>query len=188
MPYKIQEKILKYRRWQDAHASRFGKLLLREKLNELGLDCSLTNLKFTDYGKPYLEENNLRFNISHSGTKVVCAFASFSTIGIDLEEVKPLSMVDFINQFTDYEWKQINASEDTLLEFYKLWTGKEAVIKAEGKGLSIPLQSISIQENKVILTQNTWHLKQIDLFKNYMLHVAHKNETTQRINTKLFIF
>ncbi len=188
MPDEIQEKILKYQRWQDAQASLFGKLLVREKLSELGLDCSLSNLKSTDYGKPYIEEERISFNISHSGTNVVCAFASFSNIGIDLEEVKPISMADFINQFTDHEWGEINASEDTLLAFYKLWTGKEAIIKAEGKGLSIPLKSISIKENKAVLNQNTWHLKQIDLFKNYILQVAYKKENMQKVNTKLFIF
>ena len=55
--------------WEDRHASLYGKLLLKKGLQDLGQDSSLTNLKFTEYNRPYLE-GKLDFNISSSSLAI----------------------------------------------------------------------------------------------------------------------
>src|SRR5688500_1557642 len=79
----IQNKILKFSRWQDAHAFLYGKLLLKKGLEDLGLNTSLKEIKYSSYGKPYLE-CNVEFSISHSSSYVVCALSTTCKIGIDL--------------------------------------------------------------------------------------------------------
>jgi 4'-phosphopantetheinyl transferase len=187
LPIAIQENILKYSRWQDAHASLFGKLLLSHGLKELGLDFSLNNLKYTNYKRPYIE-GNVDFNISHSGDHVLCAFSTKSKIGIDLEKIKPISISDFENQFQDEEWDHIMTSENKYLWFYYYWTAKEAVIKADGRGLSIPFKGLRVKEQHAFLDKNLWHLKTIDLFENYLLHIASNHELKSKISTKKLNF
>jgi 4'-phosphopantetheinyl transferase len=171
LPRDIKEKILKYRNWSDAQASLYGKLLLQKGLEQYGVNSNLTNLKYTKYGRPYLD-GNIDFNISHSGEYVVCAFTDDSKVGIDLEEIKPIQISDFRIQFLDQEWDKITNSDNTLFWFYYYWTAKEAVIKAEGRGLSIPLESFRIADDKTFLEHRLWHLKTVDLFNDYILQVA----------------
>src|ERR1700748_879112 len=86
LPLDIIDRILRYQRWEDAHASLFGKLLLKKGLGDLGLDSCLQNLKYSKYARPFVDED-VDFNISHSGSFVVCAFSSAGKIGVDLEEI-----------------------------------------------------------------------------------------------------
>ncbi|HQT21506.1 MAG: hypothetical protein B7X86_01110 [Sphingobacteriales bacterium 17-39-43] len=187
LPLAIQENILKYSRWQDAHASLYGKLLLSHGLKELGLDFSLDNLKYTNYKRPYIE-GNVDFNISHSGDHVVCAFSTKSKIGIDLEKIKAISISDFKNQFHEQEWDHIMTSENKYLWFYYYWTAKEAVIKADGRGLSIPFIELRVKDQHAFLDENLWHLKTIDLFENYLLQVASNHVLETKISTKKLNF
>src|SRR3954471_20772521 len=94
IPEEIKNRILRLKRWEDRQASLYGKLLLKKGLEELGLDSGLIHLKYTKYGRPYLEHNP-DFNISHSDGYVVCAISTDSKIGIDIEEVKTTPIYDF---------------------------------------------------------------------------------------------
>jgi 4'-phosphopantetheinyl transferase len=170
-PLEVKEKILRFRKWEDRQASLYGKLLLKKALKDLGIESGLTNLKYSEYGRPYLE-NNTDFNISHSGYVVVCAISTDGKIGIDIEEIKPTSIFDFKKQFSDEEWKIIVTSGNAYFWFYYYWTAKEAVIKADGKGLSVPLENIIIIDDKTQLGQTLWFIKSIILYDNYILHVA----------------
>ncbi len=170
-PIEIKEKILRFRKWEDSHANLYGKLLLKKGLEELGLDSSLTNLRYTKYGRPYLE-NKPDFSISHSSCFAVCAISTDSKIGIDIEKVKPVPIYDFKEQFSEEEWNMILTSDNLYFWFYYYWTAKEAVIKADGKGLSLPLESIIIKDNKTIIEQTLWYIKSIIFHDNYILQIA----------------
>jgi 4'-phosphopantetheinyl transferase len=75
-------------------------------------------------------------------------------------------------QFSKEEWNIIVNSNDTYFSFYYYWTAKEAAIKANGKGFSLPLENISTKDNKAIIEQSAWHIKRIDLHNNYMVQIA----------------
>jgi 4'-phosphopantetheinyl transferase len=170
-PEKIRDNISAFKRWQDAHASLFGKLLLKKGLGDLGIDRSLSQLKYTRYGRPYFE-NLLDFNISHSGTHIVCAFCGTGKIGIDLEEVKPIEIDIYKDIFHDEEWTRIATSQDKCQTFLYYWTAKESIVKAEGGGLNIPLKKIHVKEGTATLEQHVWYFTQVSLFENYILQVA----------------
>ena len=171
MPIEMAEKILRFKRWQDRQASLYGKLLLKKGLDELGFDSSLTNLNYTQYGRPYIPHFP-DFNISHSNGFVVCAIATEGKIGVDIEQIKPTPIYDFRNQFSENEWNVIIASDNIYALFYYYWTAKEAAIKANGKGFSLPLENITIKDNKTIIEQTQWYIKRIFLSNTYMLNIA----------------
>jgi len=170
LPYSHQQKILKYKRWEDSHASLAGKLLLKKGLSSLGRENDLQKIRVTSYGRPFVE-GAVDFNISHSGRYVVCAFSKTGRIGIDIEEVKPVLLENFKSICTDTEWEQIQFSEDRNLEFFLLWTMKESTVKAIGRGLSIPLKDIEIIKN-VVQIEGGWYLQRVDLAKNYICYIS----------------
>lgn len=112
----------------------------------LGENFKDEKVKLTEDGKPFLENSNIRFNISHSGALVGCAITKISDIGIDIEKTDPVQIENFRYQMTAAEWTSINKSDDPLLHFYKYWTQKEAVIKAGGTE-ALFLYDIPLQEH-----------------------------------------
>jgi 4'-phosphopantetheinyl transferase len=101
-------------------------------------------------GKPQLGiHERLRFNVSHSDSLAAFAFTSNCEIGIDIEQIRPLSeMQDLANQlFSAEEASELMSLPDSQREpaFYLGWTRKEAYLKAIGEGLSRPLNSFRIE-------------------------------------------
>lgn len=171
LPVKQIDKILRYKRWQDAHASLFGKLLLRDALMDLGYNPDLNQIKYTEYNRPYIE-GFFDFNISHSGCYVVCAISRECRIGVDIEEMKQIDMGNFINQWTATELNSIINSADINSHFFELWSMKEAVIKADGKGLNIPFKNIVIHDNMTSIDGITWYLTPLSFIDQYSFYIA----------------
>jgi 4'-phosphopantetheinyl transferase len=118
------------------------------------LDCKphQVNIGISDHGKPNLKESNsensLQFSISHSGGYAVFAFGKYSRIGVDIEEIRVIHEIDEIvsQYFTPREKAEMLACPiDCRLEkFYRFWTRKEAVLKAQGIGLLGKLDSADV--------------------------------------------
>ena len=167
MPKSIQDRVEKYYRWQDRHSFLLGRMLLRRGLIRYGYDATiLENISKTSCGKPYLEEG-IDFNISHSGNRVVCALSPDSRLGIDIEAVRNIDYDGFQNCFTEKEWSQIGKSPDPQRVFFQCWTRKESVIKADGRGLYIPLQDICTVNDAVYYNKELWYLHNISAEYDY---------------------
>ncbi|XVE75949.1 hypothetical protein DITRI_Ditri12bG0133400 [Diplodiscus trichospermus] len=121
------------------------------------------SLKFRKniYGKPEVEWQNednsspppLHFNISHTSSMIGCGVTVNVPIGIDVEEKQRRiknNIVAFAQRyFSPYEVKLLTAISDPEVqcqEFIKLWTLKEAYVKALGKGFSaVPFKTFTIR-------------------------------------------
>ena len=104
LPADIQNKILRFRKWQDAHRCLLGKALLINGLAFLGMtDYSLSDLKYTKLDKPFFDDS-IDFNISHSGEFIICGISLTNKIGVDVEEIKSISLDDFTDNFSGKEW------------------------------------------------------------------------------------
>lgn len=95
-----------------------------------------------------LYPNGLFFNISHSGDWVICGISN-CPIGVDIEHIKKNKCnLNVIERFFSSEEKNylLNDGKDinTVTKFYRLWTLKESYVKADGRGLALPLKSFSI--------------------------------------------
>ncbi|HEY0059312.1 MAG TPA: 4'-phosphopantetheinyl transferase superfamily protein [Flavisolibacter sp.] len=186
LPTHITQKILRFRRWQDAHASLLGKLLLRQALKDSGLSCNLAELKYAANGRPYFE-NAPDFNISHAGDHVVCAFAARGRVGVDIERIRPIDIEAFRKVFHDEEWNHIQSSADPRAAFFYYWAAKESVIKADGGGLNIPLRKIRIKDGEARLEGMAWYHKEVFLVEDYLLQVA-SDERPEDIRLKKVVF
>lgn len=181
LPLELREKNLRYHRWQDRTSHLMGNLLLIEAISLYGFDhLHLSNLKYNAYGKPHLP-NEFDFNITHSGSYVMCAISTSTKLGIDLEEIRPIDLVDFENTMTGDQWALIRSSTSPIQEFFKYWTIKESVIKADSRGLSIRLDSIFIENDLAIVDGKKWYLHQLRIDDQYSVHLATEHHVADAI-------
>jgi 4'-phosphopantetheinyl transferase len=128
----------------------------------------------------YPELTRIQFNLSHSEDFAVYALTLDHAIGVDVEKITPDYKSDVAERFFT---PQENAAllrlppEIQATGFYKIWSRKEAIIKAVGKGLGIPLSSFSISVNddfEVVMIDNneTWSLLPVSVPATFQSAVA----------------
>jgi 4'-phosphopantetheinyl transferase len=93
-------------------------------------------------------------------------------IGIDIEKNTPIKKEFFKKWMTEDEWEAIDKAYCRNREFYKYWTIKESVLKADGRGLYAPLDAIRIEKDTAILGGNIWNLREIFIDPDYICHLA----------------
>ena len=111
------------------------------------LDCANADLRFEalDHGKPGAlvgdEPVTTSFNVSHSGNHGLIAFAPRGRLGVDVEERHhrhdPDGPVNDVFAPREQEELAKLSAADKLDLFFRLWTLKEAAIKALGTGFSL---------------------------------------------------
>jgi len=123
--------------------------LIGEYLNIDPADCAFESNR---YGRPSLlgpAAATLGFNLSHTNGLVAYAMAGVPEIGVDVEHVERATVsLDLARRF--FSPAEADALEalppaDRPSRFFDYWTLKEAYIKARGLGLSLPLDSFSMQ-------------------------------------------
>ena len=138
----------------DALRSRWGTArgALREVLGAaLGCAPSEVGFRYGAHGKPKLAGSPLRFNISHSGAVALIALAHVE-VGVDVELPRPRRTDAIARRFyAPGEIERLFAIEDAALRadaFFRLWTCKEAFLKATGEGLSRSTRSYEIAPDR----------------------------------------
>ncbi len=112
---------------------------------ELGCRNGDLAIDFLEFGKPFAMVEGtpapVAFNVSHSGRHGLIALASEGRIGVDVEERSPDRDLDSMIRmlFAPGERSAFNTVSGIgkIDLFYRLWTMKEALIKAVGSGLSL---------------------------------------------------
>ena len=123
-----------------------------------------------EYGKPV--SDNVCFNVSHCSGLVALVLAD-SDVGVDVEKVKEVnqSLIDYVS--CESEKQLIKSDKD----FFKLWTAKESLAKAQGKGLVKDIKEIPaypLDGEKEYLGER-YYSKQIE-YGEYILIVARKGK------------
>ncbi|MEM7602621.1 MAG: 4'-phosphopantetheinyl transferase superfamily protein, partial [Verrucomicrobiota bacterium] len=99
-------------------------------------------------GKPYLAENELHFNLSHSEEKAALAISRLPSIGVDIEQFSRKVDIPALSRrcFRPSEIKRLEGLEDEALQraFFWTWTAKEARMKATGEGFGLEPGKIEI--------------------------------------------
>ncbi|PTT39474.1 4-phosphopantetheinyl transferase [Chryseobacterium sp. HMWF028] len=181
---EAKQDILRYRRWQDAQLSLLGKVLLQYGLKAY-YNISEVEMGTLPNKKPYLKDHQLHFNISHSKDLVVCAIAEYP-LGIDIEFNDPkVSYLDFKFQMTDKEFQEIHESEDKINGFFTYWTRKEAVIKAHGAGMMLPLDTFEVIKDKCMIEGERFFTREVFIHKDYHSYMA---SSDQKIKDAVLIF
>jgi 4'-phosphopantetheinyl transferase len=165
------------------------RMLLGEYLNE---NPQKIKFNYTTYGKPMLQnKSSLAFNISHSGNKAVFGFVTDVEIGVDVEKVKTdFNVLDIArNFFSPKEIESLENQQKELLHraFFRCWTRKEAFIKAEGSGLSFPLDAFSVSldnDKKTELLETNWNTSERQHWKLFSFPLNEEYITAVAIQNK----
>lgn len=127
-------------------------------------------------GKPYLEPFNqsLQFSLSHSRDFVVCAICLKNKIGVDIEAIREIHNYKKIAQrfFSAEEYAELMtlSEQEQIKGFFRLWTKKEAILKAIGIGLFHPCPASQ---------SYAFSIAPLDLDPNYMGTVAVEGKKDQ---------
>ena len=148
-------------------------------------------IQTTQDGKPYLERSGLRFNVSHSGNRLLCGIARNFQIGIDIQQIYSIENIDTIsrNYFSEGERNYLRSQPSDQLKdhFFSIWTAKEAYLKAIGSGFQESPIRISTLPDKFRkdffldddgskLKNRGWNIVSIEIDPEYKAAIAVSGE------------
>jgi 4'-phosphopantetheinyl transferase len=100
------------------------------------------------HGKPrVVAENPPEVSISHSGSLVALAVVAGAPVGIDVEQIRAAEVDELARMVISAPERAdfaALADNDRQAGFFTYWSRKEAVVKAAGKGMSIPMTKLTL--------------------------------------------
>lgn len=157
--------------------------ILRQILSRyLSLEPQKIQLESGPHGKPAILQQEgkplLHFNLSHSSELALYGITRNWEIGVDIEKHRPISDLEKLAArfFTSAESRWLNQHVESEKEpaFFKIWTCKEAYLKAIGEGLAFGLDQVEFsfpageRPKLIAIKGNTqdvsqWFLQQLNL-------------------------
>ncbi len=180
LPRYRREKVDGFVFMKDKKLSIGVELLLRKALSDLGEE--MHDIELVKNNKPVLRGSDIHFNLSHSGTKVMCS-VSDDDVGCDVEKIAPIDL-DIARRFffgSEYERIASANDEDRYDLFYRFWTLKESFMKVTGLGFELPLDSFRISLDDGIsvdqdVDDRTYHFREFYLNDGYRYACCSINE------------
>lgn len=127
-------------------------MIFRAKAKQALAACAVSGLpewREGPGGKPYIDAPGLDFNLSHSDRLAALIISRAGPVGVDLE---PLDRAPELLECEDsfcHPDEQARLPNDPVArghELLKLWTAKEALLKAVGTGLQHPPTLLKVQD------------------------------------------
>ncbi|OYD09094.1 4'-phosphopantetheinyl transferase family protein [Paludifilum halophilum] len=186
-----REETLRYERYIPARKMEFitGRVLMKKVLAAY-LDVSPFKIQFraNRFGKLFIDgvhTTNIGFNLSHSRRMMVLSCSKKRNIGVDVQYIWDDHLEVMSKVFTDAEIDQIEQckrKEDQLRTFTLLWTRKEAVMKATGRGFSLSPQSFSVPTDWGKCKVGDWFYISFPLQSDYVVTIALESQNHEKQN------
>ncbi|NJC11470.1 4'-phosphopantetheinyl transferase [Micromonospora profundi] len=101
------------------------------------------------HGRPVLAGGAPYVSLSHSGDRVAVALCADAPVGVDVEQVDAGIDVDAMVPFVlgaseQPAFRAVRSRQARVEAFFRCWTRKEAVLKATGDGLRIPMREVTV--------------------------------------------
>ncbi|EAW38385.1 4'-phosphopantetheinyl transferase superfamily protein [Lyngbya sp. PCC 8106] len=184
-----RERANRYRQQRDHVRFIVARGVLRIILaSYLGLSPPELEFNYSERGKPKLKKNvtEIEFNVSHSEDKALFAIALNRQVGIDIELIRPMEVLQLAKRFfreSEYLFLSALEGREKVRAFFQLWTAKEAYLKATGEGLAgletveISLSELESMQKLVVQGKGcSWMLQSLDLGNNYCAAIAVEGE------------
>lgn len=136
-----REQALRFKHEQGRRECVAAYLLLRDALRrEFGIDGNPV-FEYDAGGKPRLKgHHGIYFNLSHCREAAVCVVDTVP-VGVDIETIRPFKDALARHVLSPEEYSVVVASFNPAVEFIRLWTQKEAVLKYTGEGIRSDLKT-----------------------------------------------
>lgn len=180
----------RFLRFEDRVHFVLGRAAIRGAFSsEFGIEPSQVRIALSRAGKPYIASpaKQFEFNISHGDGIVIIAWSRSCQVGVDVESIEQSLPVDEISgiAFSESECAILaNTSTAKRQEtFLRIWVRKEAVIKAEGRGISDELRRFSVAHQsdsgpvwpsmlRYPATKRMWKIEEFLLARKYIVGLA----------------
>lgn len=149
-----RERYETFRREVDRRRFLTGRVLAKRVVAQhLGTDPARVSFDATcpdcgkPHGRPQLPGSAIELSISHSGERIGLALVHGAPVGLDVEATDRESIDDLIRYaFTDAERASVDrlSAQERLAAFFGYWSRKEALMKASGLGLKLPLRALTV--------------------------------------------
>jgi len=169
LPLSRLEQANKYTKNFDKAICVLSFLLLSAGLLQHGIKNNEIEFKYTINSKPYLFNNDIFFNISHTDSLIACGISQ-NECGIDTEKIKPFKQKLAERVCTPDELDYIENAADKQEAFADIWTKKESYIKYKGLNIGMDLKSV----DKLIKTENLYISKH--KYKNHIISSCLQNK------------
>lgn len=143
----------------------------------LSIDASTVQYAYTNFGKPYLEKSYINFSHTYRSNKALLAIYFDATVGIDLEEIKPIQDPKTFAEYSFSKQENEHIFSDTKMNeevFFTYWTFKEAYIKATGTGLHADISQMNLADfyqqetNALTWCENkVWTIKRLNVASGF---------------------
>lgn len=137
-----REKALRFRHEQGRRECLAAYLLLMDALHREHSIIEPPVFEYSEGGKPCIVGHpDIHFNLSHCREAAVCILSD-APVGIDVETIRPFkdSLAKHVLSYDEYQDVVASAHQD--IEFIKLWTRKEAILKLTGEGIRSDLKTV----------------------------------------------
>lgn len=142
-------------------------ILLRQMLEERGLDADSLPVTENEFGKPaFGPAAGVHFSISHAGDRVMAA-VSDAEVGCDVERIVPVDDGMLRTVLCEAELASLASLSDLARDqaFFRLWVRKESYLKAVGLGLNIELSTVSALDSS---PTSGWTWQDFDCVDGYL--------------------
>jgi 4'-phosphopantetheinyl transferase len=157
------------------------------KILSLYLDADPKKISFNvnENQKPFIEvsinNGKFSFNLSHSDSLAVLAVCRDNNVGVDVEKINAFVSIDGFEKlfFSDKEILSVNVDgRFKVNEFYKVWTRKEALLKAVGVGLNYnDLRAVcTVNDEYVWGGGNNYRMESVEVAKGYFCSIAFEDD------------
>lgn len=157
LPQEDHERAQRFRGIAARRRFVLGRSILRRSLGS-SLAMDPTDLVFSagERGKPFLAVPEIddppRFNLSHSGNLVVFVIGLVD-VGCDVESLREVPNAERMARrfFSPSEQSLIESLGGSIRDraFLRIWTQKEAYLKATGLGVGMPLREVETEPDPV---------------------------------------
>ena len=139
--------------WPTARDSARSQTVREYLAHYLDAERAHVQIELEPNGKPRVRGDGLFFNVSHSGNAMLLAVSRAHDIGVDLEFSRRARPVVELAQrwFDPAEAVALQTLPESARQaaFLRLWTCKEAALKASGGGISSGLHRVAFKMNEI---------------------------------------
>lgn len=176
LPTYISKEIDRYYLLDDRKSRLVARLLIYKFVVESGMfkNWDWTELKRRSNNKPYIE-GGPHISITHSGKITMVGFSTETELGVDIEAIKNIEVETLSQHFHNDEYNFLEKNHFDKRLFYKIWTRKEALLKAIGMGLINGLGFLKVMDD-IVYHSNDWYIADFQFIKGYHFAICTANK------------
>ena len=173
LPPGMGRELARWRNPMDRQARVLGRLLVRLALETLGADpAALAGWRVDRFGRPGLPGGVADCSLSHSGGLVAAAVSARGRVGVDVEVLAPLPLEALDAAFGSGEMADVRSAPEPARRALELWTGKEAALKADGRGMSLAPTLVDARGEAIRLDGEVWRISRPALAPGWLCALA----------------